>query len=460
MPPQSLLFSSDQETSHRLAQALQELAVQVDFCPEIFEAVKELTTRTFDVIVADWDDGVEAAFLLKTASELKSNCNAFTIVTAERNALSKAEQAGAHLLLTKPVLPGYAKYALLTSDEFVARMQTWQSGSKMDYHHVGESAGQSAPQPKVVRPLMEAVLRAGPPAMGRLSDPVSDAQPKFASLDSGLFASLRHAALLQWRRNRKTSSRAARRRRFTQFLWGVVIGVAIVSGGYVFSGPSSVDSPVFSAAVLPSGQEEPALSSDSSEQATFPPVVIAQAEAATQPRSAADPRLQIRVEPAYAFGAHTTPPPLRVAAREMNRQTVATPPSPQPAAIPVPESLRTPAVEASAHEGNSKPAGAGSLLATLEPVNLAEDLSEKLLLTKVQPSYPEKALRARLQGSVVLQAWIRKDGTIRDLKLIRGPWLLGQAACEAVKQWRYKPYLLNGKSVEAQTFVTVNFSLP
>jgi len=101
-----------------------------------------------------------------------------------------------------------------------------------------------------------------------------------------------------------------------------------------------------------------------------------------------------------------------------------------------------------------------SLLALIEPVDLPEDLSQKLLLQKVQPSYPEQALRLGLQGPVVLQAWIGRDGTIRDLKLIRGSLLLGQAAYKAVRQWRYQPYLLNGRAVEAQTYVTVDFRLP
>ena len=60
----------------------------------------------------------------------------------------------------------------------------------------------------------------------------------------------------------------------------------------------------------------------------------------------------------------------------------------------------------------------------------------------------------------MLQAWIGRDGNIQDLKLVRGSLLLGQAAYRAVKQWRYQPYLINGRAVEAETFVTVDFRLP
>ena len=69
-----------------------------------------------------------------------------------------------------------------------------------------------------------------------------------------------------------------------------------------------------------------------------------------------------------------------------------------------------------------------SLLAALEPVALSEDLSRRLLLQKVLPNYPEQAVKARLQGPVVLEAWIGRDGSIQDLKLVRGSLLLGEAA--------------------------------
>jgi protein TonB len=127
-------------------------------------------------------------------------------------------------------------------------------------------------------------------------------------------------------------------------------------------------------------------------------------------------------------------------------------------AVRIPDSLKTPVQAATMRSVAARITP--SLLAALEPVALSEDLSRGLLLQKVLPSYPEQAIRARLQGPVVLQAWIGRDGTIQDLKLIRGSFLLGQAAYQAVKQWRYQPYLINGRAVEAQTFVTVDFKLP
>ena len=78
----------------------------------------------------------------------------------------------------------------------------------------------------------------------------------------------------------------------------------------------------------------------------------------------------------------------------------------------------------------------------------------------MQPRYPQNALAMRVQGSVQLQATINKEGNISNLKTISGDAVLARAAAEAVKQWRYKPYYLNGEPVDIETQITVNFKLP
>jgi protein TonB len=81
------------------------------------------------------------------------------------------------------------------------------------------------------------------------------------------------------------------------------------------------------------------------------------------------------------------------------------------------------------------------------------------ILVKTQPQYPAIAKAARIQGTVVLQATISKSGTIEGLTVVSGPPMLQQAALDAVRSWRYKPYLLNGEPVEVGTQVNVVFSL-
>lgn len=98
-------------------------------------------------------------------------------------------------------------------------------------------------------------------------------------------------------------------------------------------------------------------------------------------------------------------------------------------------------------------------VATPQRVRVSSGVSSGLLIRKVQPVYPPLARQARIQGSVVLHAEIGKDGTITNLQLVSGHAMLAPAAIEAVKQWRYKPYLLNGEPVAVDTEVVVNFSL-
>jgi len=98
-------------------------------------------------------------------------------------------------------------------------------------------------------------------------------------------------------------------------------------------------------------------------------------------------------------------------------------------------------------------------VATPQRVRVSQGVSNGLLIRKVQPVYPPLARQARIQGQVVLHAEISKEGTIQNLQLVSGHAMLAPAAIEAVKQWRYKPYLLNGEPVAVETEVIVNFSL-
>jgi protein TonB len=97
---------------------------------------------------------------------------------------------------------------------------------------------------------------------------------------------------------------------------------------------------------------------------------------------------------------------------------------------------------------------------TLQRLNISQGVSRGLLIKQVQPTYPPNALRLRIEGSVQMMATLSKNGDITEVKVLSGDQQLSQAAASAVKQWKYKPYLLNGEPVEIQTQITVNFKLP
>ncbi len=86
-------------------------------------------------------------------------------------------------------------------------------------------------------------------------------------------------------------------------------------------------------------------------------------------------------------------------------------------------------------------------------------MMEGNLIYRLQPSYPPLARQTRIQGQVILRAMISRNGTIENLQVVSGHPMLISAAVDAVRQWRYRPYVLNGEPVEVETQVTVNFVL-
>jgi protein TonB len=88
---------------------------------------------------------------------------------------------------------------------------------------------------------------------------------------------------------------------------------------------------------------------------------------------------------------------------------------------------------------------------------IVSHLSEAQLVNRVEPVYPHVAAVAGIQGQVKLHAIIARDGSVQSLNAISGHPLLVRAALDAVGQWRYRPYYLNGEAVEVETFITVNF---
>jgi protein TonB len=109
--------------------------------------------------------------------------------------------------------------------------------------------------------------------------------------------------------------------------------------------------------------------------------------------------------------------------------------------------------------GATASTGAVPKAVTPQRVRVSQGVSQGLLIHEVRPAYPPLARQARIQGAVVLQAVIGKDGAIQNLHVVSGHPMLTTSAIDAVKQWRYKPYFLNGEPVEVDTQITVNFTL-
>jgi len=442
MSPVSLLFSSDEETSRRMVQALSELELEIEPCPDVFTAIEWVTSRSFDVIVADWDSGPEAAFLLKNARELKLNRAAFTLAITSGTSNLAAEEDAPDLVLTKPLIPDQIKYAVLSNDRFLGCMKAWIA--RGDF---AQGQRTTLPLPNEERPPQ--LEQPSPiPQHSEIRVPL---HLTFATLERGWFRSINP-------RGPEQISGKVKSYRSNKVLWGTFLSVVFVAIGCTFGQPLRVQSVFASVATayeqaLESSRREPY---ESGADANSSALVQA-----ASPQHSGSGRYPSRSRPAPIQPMSATeenPTPAGETLQANVRLDQARLPLGESRVL-IPESLKAPQPEA-ATVRTATVKRSPSLLSQLEPVSLPEDLSQGLLLQKVPPSYPEQALKAGLQGAVVLQAWIDKDGSIRDLKLVNGSLLLGQAAVKAVKQWRYKPYLRNGVAVEAETYVTVNFKLP
>lgn len=95
-----------------------------------------------------------------------------------------------------------------------------------------------------------------------------------------------------------------------------------------------------------------------------------------------------------------------------------------------------------------------------QALKISQGVSQGLIIKRVQPVYPAQARQMHLEGKVELQANIAQSGSISGVKQLSGDRMLGRAAIDAVRQWKYKPYYLNGEPVEVETQITVNFKLP
>ncbi len=99
-------------------------------------------------------------------------------------------------------------------------------------------------------------------------------------------------------------------------------------------------------------------------------------------------------------------------------------------------------------------------MASIEPVKLTESVVRGLLAQLVDPAYPDGGKASGQRGTVVLQVLIGRDGSVQDAMFMQGSLMFARAAIDGVKQWKFKPYSLNGRPVAVQSLITLNFKPP
>jgi protein TonB len=124
----------------------------------------------------------------------------------------------------------------------------------------------------------------------------------------------------------------------------------------------------------------------------------------------------------------------------------------------IPSSLKSQIASSTPDASGAMPVEAA--MSSIEPVSLPESAAWGLLAQLVEPVYPDAAKASGQKGNVVLQVLIGRDGAVQDAKFLQGSLVFARAAIDAVKQWRFKPYSMNGRAVSVQSVITLNFKPP
>ena len=247
---------------------------------------------------------------------------------------------------------------------------------------------------------------------------------------------------------------------------GMIIAAVVLiaaAGGYFgwTKYQATTARPVQTAPPQSSTQSVPA--SNASEPAAMPSTTVV-APQPTPVASAPQPYREESVPEQEVITRKLTPDAKPVpSTTEQPHETIAVKGS---AAKPVPLEAAPQAIPVIGMTSNSGDKAIAGILQTSAPtpvlrtMRISQGVSQGLIIKKVSPDYPPQARQLRIEGAVQLEATISKEGKVSNVKVLGGHPILARAASEAVKQWKYKPYLLNDQPVEIDTQITVNFKLP
>jgi TonB family protein len=452
MLPHALLFSSDELASATLLEILNELQVEVAHCREIFAAVEELTSRSFQIILIDWSQELEASFLFNMARELKCSRTTYTVVLADAQRASPPA-VNPDGFLTKPFTANEAREVLLQTSPF--RHLAVPSAQPV-------SRGNDCLEQKGVAPR-----RVDGMASARQSALLfSDDEPDQSSWPPALNSAGRRMGQGPHRAHGFIRPETSTAKKTLALVCLLVLLAAVLHGqrqlGYLPPGLFGYGK--LTKALLPPSKDaigfsSPARSEVDSENGTEFELIASNDVEHRNSGEAFTGRIYVRPVFGQGFSSLQKPTTPLTALLEAPASVETTESSRPSGANPlIPSSLYWSPHLASFYTGTAHSTFGQTRWSTV-PIIIPEATSRALLVHEVLPSYPLEALRAGLQGTVVLQALVGRDGAVEDLKLVQGYFALGNAAISAVKQWRFRPYRLNGEIVEMQTLLTVSFPL-
>jgi TonB family protein len=451
MALRALLFSKNSETAQSLTAVLKEAGISTEVCMDIFAAMDKGTKQPFSCVIVDGSEQPEAGFLLKRARESGLNRAAVAIAIVDGEPTADEERENRlDFLIYRPIVADEARAVLAKACK---QMQSHspayaaEAGAALDRPEIAEPSEPQAEDPNLVSIAGELPDSVPQALSADLNEPTLADEPAHESRVSPfsfkavLATTLVLAAAFCFWKSRDVFQYLGQTPEGTFH----VLQESVAALFYVNkSGGQSVGT------AMTDAQQDAYFTRPSANPNTQPPTLgVASADIGL-------PDAPMHLRPAYDF-----PLPSPVLHVE---------PLPTPAVrAALPDSIKTSAaiarpvvvtVNPRMLPVSTPPSSSPSWQQSGEPVHLNEDAARALILHSVDPVYPPEAVAQKLQGPVVLQTSIGRDGAVQDVKLVRGYFVLAKAAITAVKQWRFRPYTVNGRALETQTVITINFNFP
>jgi protein TonB len=450
----ALLFSKSTETNTTIMAACESAGIRVEVGSDIFSAIEKGTKQNFSCVIADWADQPEASFLLKRTRESSNGDTVAIAIVDHEPRPAEIRDNRLDFLIYRPISPEEADAVLAKASE---RMQPV---SAEDAASSGESnASNEGPSAVSVRAGVSehshqdqlANFWQGSGAQGigdreikrnieRNEEAPRKRIPAIGFRGACAVVLVLAAAFFLWRSRGAIEFLSRTPEGRFRVLRESVATLFFKNKTGAPPAASASDYPrqdeYFSRDAVSSNAPTPALAVVATES-TLPETRMALPKAPDLPLPV--PVLERQDGAPVRRERGAIPESVRNSA-PMERPVVVTV---NPALLPVSTALPQSAIRQSN-----------------EPVPVSEEAARALLVHTVNPVYPPEALAQKLHGPVVLQAVIGRDGSVEDLKLVRGYFVLGRAAIAAVKQWRFQPYSANGHASATQTVITINFSYP
>ena len=437
-----------------MATACESTGIRVEVCSDIFTAIEKGKTQAFSCVIADWADQPEASFLLKRARESAPNRDTVAIAIVDRDP-KPAELRDNRLdfLVHRPISAGEAEAVLAKACQQMQPVSVEDANAEASPGQTDASsqspstasAGADAPEPSPQDPPAGFPEANAADANREIASDEGEEEPQarsHASVFRGACAAVLvlTAAYCLWRS-----------REGIEYLSLTPEGsfrVLRESVAALFYQNQTGALPVGSAAS--DAHQDAYFSRAPSSNAKPTPLGVVATESTLSDARLPLPKASDFPLPVPFFERQDAVP-IRVERAPIPESMRNSPPIARPVVVAVNPAQMMPV---------SVPQAQPAIQQISEPVTVSEEAARALLVHTVDPVYPPEALAQKLHGPVILQARVGRDGSVEDLKIVRGYFVLGRAAIAAVKQWRFQPYNINGHAAATQTVITINFNPP